>query len=118
MNDSNKTIQDVLDQLVSYVNRHMHSSSCGIVKNIEDKKYTVSLFPVLTEEKNITVTCYALKGINVSLGDPVLVVFTDRSNKNSINELRKNSRFLSQLEVNGNLHSYNNGIIIGIIDVN
>lgn len=117
------SFQDVILSLNNNIFRHLHVSSCGIIKSIEKVNkiniYQVGLFPVLTKESEIVISCCALANLNLKINDVVLIIYTDRSSKSGIGELTNGSQYknLSKLPQNGELHAYKNGIIVGKIDL-
>ena len=97
--------------------RDLHVASLGIIKDISNDEYSIKTFPTIKGSSDKNIVCLNCYSGTLSIGDIVLVLFTDR---NTIQTLRqaKSRQKLTELTNDEELHSEKFGVIIARINFN
>lgn len=114
MDDSgNKTVDsaflDVLMALKGNIMRDCNVAEIGEINRIDGDVYDV----ISINNESVKYKCIALQGLSLNMHDIVLVVFTNTNYKLNLNRIGNNQ--LTQNIESNELHSVNNGVVIGII---
>lgn len=117
--DEQISLSQVFEAFKANMQNNLHVADCGIITNIDNSGitlYSVTLVPVV--DTKFTIYCYALENLVLQKDDLVLVLYTDKQNKQTIEEYSNNMKLnnLSKTKETISKHSYNYGIIIGKID--
>lgn len=106
----NTSIIDLLLTVKSNIFKTMHTSSVCIVKEaFDDGSFRCSFI----DESNIYVDAICMMGVEAKVDDAVLVIFTDRDYRASLNAYKNN-----QQNTNSTTKSYHDllfGIVVGIV---
>lgn len=117
-NQNNITDDDELEVLLALkrnIFKSLKVSSLGQVKELNESTINVGLFPIYSDETEITIECYKLKDLEINKNDVVLVLFLDRNFKQNLNQVKNNQNKTNLNSNNSELHSLKYGIIVGIL---
>ncbi len=117
-NQNNITDNDELEVLLALkrnIFKSLKVSSLAQVKEVNNSTISVVLFPIYSDETEITIECCKLKDLEINKDDIVLVLFLDRNFKQNLNQLKNNQNKTNLNSNNIELHSLKYGIIIGVL---
>lgn len=106
---------EVLLTLKRNIFKNLKVASLAQVKEVGETTIKVSLFPVYSDESELTVDCYKLNNLELSKEDVVLVLFLDKNFIQNLKQIKNNQNKTNLDSNNIELHSLKYGIIIGIL---
>lgn len=113
MNDNlfnNQTdLAQALYSLKYQILNELKVASIGIVREIQENKIKVELFPYLENEKQQFV--YTETAVEIKENDIIIVLFMDRNFIQNLSQIKNNNK-TTKLKENMDLHSLKYGIIV------
>lgn len=106
---------EVLLVLKRNILKNLKVASLAQVKEIGGSTIKVSLFPIYSNETELTIECYKLKNLEVEKNNIVLILFLDRNFIQNLKQIQSNQNKTNLDSNNIELHSLKYGIIIGVI---
>lgn len=116
----NKPVQsntdlDVLLALKTNIFKNLKVATLGQVTSVDNDVITASIFPLYKDEDTLNLEVYKLKNLDIKKDDIVLILFLDRNFNQNLKQTKNNQARTNLVESKDTLHSYKNGIIIGIL---
>lgn len=99
----------VLLTLKNTIKKELNVAELGIVQRIDND----NIYCTLLNNNQINIQCIKLKDLELNIGDCVLIIFTNSNFK--VNLLKYRNNQVTQVLNTNELHTTNNGVIIGII---
>lgn len=107
---------DVLLALRTNIFKTLKVATLGQVTTVNSDTVNVSIFPLYSNEEDLNLEVYKLNNLTISEGDIVLILFLDRNFNQNLKQTKNNQARTKLNDSTDNaLHSYKQGIIIGVL---
>lgn len=107
---------DVLLALKTNIFKTLKVATLAQVTSVNGDIITASIFPLYKEEDELNLEVQKLKNIEVSKDDIVLILFLDRNFNQNLKQTQNKQERTKMTDLKDNsLHSYKQGIIIGVL---